>query len=116
MSARKAEIELRCRLGFANAFGVNLQGSISGGLALMWTNEVMVDLKTYSKNHIDVWVTEKGGSGRHWRFTGFYGDLTRSRSKESWWMLRFLRNESNLPWLCGGISMRFYMIISNWGK
>jgi hypothetical protein len=48
MVARKAETELRQRLGFANAFGVNCAG-LSGGLALLWTNDVVVDLKSYSK-------------------------------------------------------------------
>jgi hypothetical protein len=27
----------------------------------MWKNEVIVDLKSYSKYHIDVWVTEVDG-------------------------------------------------------
>jgi hypothetical protein len=37
-----------------------------------------------------------------WRFTGFYGELKHSLRKELWRMLRFLRNESDLPWLCSG--------------
>jgi exonuclease III len=60
MAARKAETELRQRLGYANAFGVSSAG-LSGGMVLMWSNDVVVDLKTYSKYHIDVWVTEDGG-------------------------------------------------------
>ena len=101
MGARKVETELRARLGYPNAFGVNCVG-LSGGLALLWSNEVVVDLKTYSKNHIDVWVTEDRGLGQQWCFTGFYGDPSRSRRKESWRLLKFLRNASNLPRLCGG--------------
>jgi hypothetical protein len=101
MGARKAETELRSRLGFPNAFGVNCIG-LSGGLALLWTNEVVVDLNTYSKNHIDVWITEGGDTSRQWRFIGFYGDPCRGRRKESWRLLRFLRSASDLPWLYGG--------------
>jgi hypothetical protein len=101
MGAKKAETELRMRLGYPNTFGVNCVG-LGGGLALLWSNDVVVDLKSYSKNHIDVWVMEQGCSTRQWRFTGFYGDPSRSRRKESWRLLRFLRNASNLPWICGG--------------
>jgi hypothetical protein len=37
-----------------------------------------------------------------WRFIGFYGESKRVLRKDSWHMLRFLRNESDLPWLCSG--------------
>jgi hypothetical protein len=37
-----------------------------------------------------------------WRFTGFYGEPARERRRESWLMLRFLRNQADLPWLCVG--------------
>jgi len=91
--------ELRWRLGFQNAFGVSSVG-LSGGLVLLWKNNVTVDLKSYSKFHIDVWVTME--NGRQWRFTGFYGEPVRARRKESWRLLRFLRNQTDLPWLCVG--------------
>jgi hypothetical protein len=68
----------------------------------MWKNEVMVELKTYSKYHIDMWVTEDNALWRKWRFTRFYGDPNRTQRKETWRMLRFLLNESDLPWLCAG--------------
>jgi hypothetical protein len=101
MGAKRAESELRLRLGYPNAFAVNCVG-LSGGLALLWSNDVTVDLKSYSRNHIDVWITEGGAVDCQWRFTGFYGDPSRSRRKESWKLLKFLRNSSTLPWLCGG--------------
>jgi hypothetical protein len=69
---------------------------------MLWKDEVVLDLKTYSKYHIDMWVTEDITNGRKWRFTGFYGDSKRSQRKESWRLLRFLRNASDLPWLCAG--------------
>jgi hypothetical protein len=37
-----------------------------GRLLMLWKNEVLMDLKTYSKYHIDMWVTEDnplGGNG-----------------------------------------------------
>jgi len=63
-------------------------------------NGITVDLKSYSKYHIDVWVSEE--DGRMWRFTGFYGEPARARRRESWRLMRFLRNQANLPWLCVG--------------
>jgi hypothetical protein len=44
-------------LGFPNAFRVSSQG-FSGGLAVMWQNDLSVVIKTYSKYHIDVWITK----------------------------------------------------------
>jgi hypothetical protein len=43
MGAKKAETELRMRLGYPNTFGVNCVG-LGGGLALLWSNDVVVDL------------------------------------------------------------------------
>jgi hypothetical protein len=100
MSASRSQ-ELKRRLGFPHAFGVNSDG-LSGGLVMLWKDEVVLDLKTYSKYHIDMWVTEDITNGRKWRFTGFYGVSKRSQRKESWRLLRFLRNASDLPWLCAG--------------
>jgi hypothetical protein len=36
------------------------------------------------------------------RFTGFYGEPWRELRKESWYLLRFLRAQSAMPWLCAG--------------
>ena len=43
----------------------------SGGLALLWKNEVVVSTQTYSPNHIDVHVSSPLHS--LWRLTGIYG-------------------------------------------
>jgi hypothetical protein len=65
MGANRSQ-DLRWSLGFPNAFGVSSVG-LSGGLLMLWKNEVLMDLKTYSKYHIDMWVTEDnplgGGNG-----------------------------------------------------
>jgi hypothetical protein len=98
MCRQKSE-DLRWRLGFPNAVGVSSIG-LSGGLVIFWKNEVVMDLKSFSKNHIDVWITET--DGKMWRFTGFYGEPARSRRSGSWHLLRFLRNQADLPWLCAG--------------
>ncbi|KAK9992170.1 hypothetical protein SO802_027155 [Lithocarpus litseifolius] len=43
----------------------------SGGLALLWKNEVVVDTQTYSPNHIDAHVSSPIQA--LWRLTGVYG-------------------------------------------
>jgi hypothetical protein len=69
-----------------------------GVLSQMWQDNLSVVIKTFSKFHIDVWITEI--DGRMWRFTGFYGEPNRALRRESWCIICFLRNESDLPWLC----------------
>jgi hypothetical protein len=98
MSAEHSQ-NLCWKLGFHNAFGVSSQG-FSGGLVMMWKVDMNVVIKTFSKFHIDVWIMES--DGMMWRFTGFYGEPKRTLRRESLHMLRFLRNELALPWLCSG--------------
>ena len=42
-----------------------------GGLAILWRNEIQIQVMSFSQNHIDVMVDD-GVSGE-WRFTGIYG-------------------------------------------
>jgi hypothetical protein len=87
------------KLGFHNAFGVSSQG-FSGGLVLMWQDELSIVIKTYSKSHVDVWITE--ADGKLWRFTSFTGEPKRAQRKESWQLLHFFHKENDLPRLCLG--------------
>ena len=43
----------------------------SGGLALLWKEEVDLHVQTYSPNHIDALIYTNGNPT--WRLTGFYG-------------------------------------------
>ncbi|MBA0699400.1 hypothetical protein Goari_001041 [Gossypium aridum] len=47
-------------------------GRMRGGLSLGWKGDLLVSLKSYSINHIDVNIEESGGLPK-WRLTGFYG-------------------------------------------
>ncbi|KAK3182761.1 hypothetical protein Dsin_030047 [Dipteronia sinensis] len=78
---------------------VNAEGR-SGGLCLLWTDGVVVDLLSYSKFHIEVKVSFV--ALKVWRFTGFYGDPDASQRRHSWNLLRRLHNMSELLWLCVG--------------
>lgn len=39
---------------------------------------------------------------QEWRFTGFYGEPHRERRRNSWFLMRWLRAQHDLPWLCAG--------------
>jgi hypothetical protein len=88
-------------LGFPNGEVVSADG-LSGGLALFWRRDVVVSLQSKSRSHIDVLLASDSLSSRQWRFTGFYGDPKREMRKNSWYLMRFLRAQSDLPWLCAG--------------
>ena len=88
-------------LGFPNAIVVKSEGR-SGGLILMWRGDVVVAEQSKSRSHIDVLLSCVNLSVVQWRFTGFYGEPRRERRKESWYLMRFLRAHSSVPWLCVG--------------
>ena len=54
----------------------------SGGLALLWAREVDLEIKSFSKNHIDATITEHSNNFK-WRLTGFYGHPETHRRYES---------------------------------
>ena len=71
----------------------------SGGLAILWTKELKVDVQTFSDNDIDE-IVDQGVTGHQWRITGFYGNPETSKRQESWLLLKRLSNLNSLPWVC----------------
>ena len=67
----------------------------SGGLALLWKNDVMVNTQTYSPNHIDVVVSSP--SQALWRLTGVYGHPEERLKSETWRLMRHLRAWLSIP-------------------
>ncbi|PON40709.1 Endonuclease/exonuclease/phosphatase [Parasponia andersonii] len=53
-------MRVKDQIGFANSFHVNSEGR-SGGLLLLWTDEVNVTIKSFSKGHIDSTVQSSNG-------------------------------------------------------
>lgn len=49
------------KLNFESCFAVSSRGK-SGGLALLWSSEVVVDIKSYSSHHIDALIHSENGS------------------------------------------------------
>ena len=64
-----------------------------GGLALLWREEISLDIQTYSDNHIDAFINH--GVDDAWWFTGFYGDPDTASQEDSWSLLKALSQQSN---------------------
>ncbi|XP_042939332.1 uncharacterized protein LOC122274351 [Carya illinoinensis] len=92
--------KIRNKLGFDQSFVVDSIGK-SGGLALLWKNEVKAQLTSYSRSHIAVTITPEYG-GQPWLLSGFYGNPSAEKRKGSWQLLRMLKPENHTPWLCMG--------------
>ena len=88
------------RIGFANGLFVSSYGR-SGGLALIWTRETDLEIKSFSNHHIDAVVTE-ANSNYKWRITGFYGHPQAHLRQFSWDLFAYLKNQYQLPWICFG--------------
>ncbi|KAL2924172.1 hypothetical protein RDABS01_028795 [Bienertia sinuspersici] len=84
----------------ASTDGVSNRGR-AGGLALLWSDEVIVELMSMSSHHIDVSVKSNTGD-LEWRFTGIHG-WTESMAKHlTCELIEDLHKRSGLPWLIGG--------------
>ncbi|KAH9679641.1 putative reverse transcriptase/RNA-dependent DNA polymerase [Citrus sinensis] len=96
--AKQMEVKRRI-LKFENCFIVDRCG-LGGGLALLWTSDVSLEVKSYSKHHIDSVIHNENGSS--WRCTSVYGHPESEQKKHTWSLLRRLAGMSSLPWLYFG--------------
>ncbi|KAK6145264.1 hypothetical protein DH2020_022084 [Rehmannia glutinosa] len=94
----KVEI-IRTKLGYEGLFTVDRNGH-GGGIAILWKIKDMIQLLSYSDNHINVLVHLRDVDS--WRLTGFYGFLERCKRCQSWDLIRSLYKQSSLPWCCIG--------------
>ena len=93
---RKKRMErIKERVGFAHGLFVPCQDR-SGGLALLWTREIDLEIKSFGSHHIDAVITEKNSNFK-WRFIGFYGHPQTHMKQKSWDLLKYLKNQSQLP-------------------
>jgi hypothetical protein len=88
--------KIKWRLGFRNGVAVSCVGR-SGGLALWWRDEVEVSMRPWCQYYIDAQITCQGKS---WRFSGIYGEPRVDLRQRTWDILRYLRRQDDLPWLC----------------
>ena len=80
------------RIGFANGLFVSCQGH-SSGLALLWSREINLEIKSFDNHHIDAIVTEESSNFK-WRLTSFYGLPQTHIRQKSWDLLAYLKNQS----------------------
>ncbi|KAK1652758.1 hypothetical protein QYE76_070563 [Lolium multiflorum] len=86
-------------LGFDHAYGVDSSGQ-SGGLCIYWKIPLQLNLRNFSKYHINMIVTEAGKEP--WRLTTWYGEANRSMRFKTWDMMRYLKADCDLPWVSIG--------------
>jgi hypothetical protein len=111
---RKEKMELiHCKLGFKNLFVVDSVGK-SDDLALLWGEEIIVDIQNFSRRHINGVLVEPNSNLR-WKFTGFYSHPEVNKRFESWELLRYLANLNPGPWLCLGDFNEVVMAFEKWG-
>ena len=90
----------KIQVGLSNGLIVPSRGR-RGGLALLWSRDTNLEIKSFSNHHIDVVISESS-NGFVWRFTGFYGHPEAHLREESWKLLSLLNNQFNIPWFCCG--------------
>ncbi|KAL5570870.1 hypothetical protein UlMin_020467 [Ulmus minor] len=99
-SVAPAQMErLRSKLGYSRMLTWGREGR-SGGLCLLWSDSITVQLLSGSKGHIDVVVSSPNSTC--WHFTGLYGNPDTSLRPQFWDLMKRLGDSSSLPWLCGG--------------
>ena len=73
----------------------------SGGLAVLWKEDLKVDVQSYSDSHIDAIVGQRD-NGQEWILTGFYDNPETSKNEESWLLLKRLSRLNSMSWVCLG--------------
>ena len=80
------------RIRFANGLFVPCQGR-SSGLALLWSREINLEIKSFGSQHINAVVMEESSNFK-WRLTGFYDHPQTHMRQKSWDLLAYLNNQS----------------------
>ncbi|XP_059431505.1 uncharacterized protein LOC132165008 [Corylus avellana] len=111
---RKEKMEsIRCKLEFASMFVVESVGK-SGGMALLWGEDVNVTIQNFSQRHING-VVKISDDGVPWKFTGFYGHPEVAKRSESWALLQHLSTLNPAPWVCIGDFNEIVTSSEKWG-
>lgn len=75
-------VKVKERIGLPNGLIIPTEGR-SGGMALLWVRDLDVEIKNFSRSHIDAIVIDPKSRFK-WRMIGFYGNSEISlRKKES---------------------------------
>lgn len=104
---------VRRKLGFSDCLTVSALGR-NGGLALLWKNDVKVDIVNFSQSHISAWMEVEGVTPR-WFFTGFYGEPKASKRNSSWNLLKVLKPHNITHWIVMGDFNEILFHNEKWG-
>jgi exonuclease III len=104
---------LRIKLKFDYIFVVNSVGR-SGGLIILWKDDIKIDIQNYSRRHINA-IISRGRDGTEWKFFGIYGNPETAKRKETWALMRHLATFSPKPWLCMGDFNEIINLSEKWG-
>lgn len=88
---------MRRRAGFDQMI-VHESDGRSGGLLLLWKEEINIHRQGVTKNYIDVIIEEGVG----WRFTGIYGEPEWNQKGRTWNAIRSIKGDLTVPWLLMG--------------
>ncbi|KAJ0095316.1 hypothetical protein Patl1_15848 [Pistacia atlantica] len=91
---------IRNKIGFSCSFVIESRGA-SRGIAMLWKDDKEVDLVSYTQHHISI-IVNQPTTNQKFILTGFYGHLNASKRSGSWNLLRELKAQSNMAWLCIG--------------
>ena len=97
---KKAMERAKRKVGFVYGLVVP-KSNKSGGLAMLWKENINLEIMGYAGDLIDTIVTE-ADSRLKWKITGFYGRPEAHKRKESWDQLKALNRKFKLPWICFG--------------
>ena len=86
-------------LPYKNWFVVKKLG-LGGGLALLWKEDIGLDVFKFSNNQILATVTKSDGF--QWVLTGFYGWLEMQDRYKSWALLSHICSLVDGAWMCIG--------------
>lgn len=90
---------LRITLKFKNCLAIYCRG-LSGGLCLLWSDDVIVDVRSFYANHIDCNISwgnipfkkKKSWGNMQWHFSGIYGCSEGQFKHVTWELMRRLAN------------------------
>lgn len=87
-------------LGFQGLFTIDGIGH-GGGLALLWKDNISLDIQSYSQRHINSWIISST-TNVPWMLTCFYGHPKTDKRIEGYQILRHLHTLDPHKWLCIG--------------
>ncbi|KAL8138394.1 LOW QUALITY PROTEIN: hypothetical protein V2J09_004395 [Rumex salicifolius] len=91
------------RLGFKSSFVAECVGK-SGGLCLMWDEDIEVSVKSYTAHHIDVVVA----MSCQWRLSCVYGWPNGNDKRHTLGLLKYLWEDPHEAWFWMGDFNRLY--------